>query len=80
MQTHLGITRDEALQLMKEHLTADNLQKHCLATEAIMRALARRMEEDEDIWEIAGLLHYLDYARAQAPYGPSYFKTAALLE
>ncbi len=80
MQTHLGITRDEALQLMKEHLTADNLQKHCLATEAIMRALARRMEEDEDLWGIAGLLHDLDYAETKDHMDRHTLRTAAILE
>ena len=80
MQTHLGITRDEALKLMKDHLTADNLQKHCLATEAIMRALARRMEEDEDLWGIAGLLHDLDYAETKDDMGNHTLRTAAILE
>ena len=31
-----GITRDEALNMKKEYLEAENLQKHSLATEAIM--------------------------------------------
>jgi predicted hydrolase (HD superfamily) len=31
-----------------------------LATEAVMRALARRFEEDEDHWGMAGLLHDAD--------------------
>ena len=56
-----GITRDEALNLMKEYLAAENLQKHSLATEAIMRKLAQTMGEDEDLWGITGLLHDLDY-------------------
>jgi len=31
-----GITRQEALELMQAYLRAENLRKHCLATEAIM--------------------------------------------
>ena len=46
---------------MESHLEADNLRKHSLASEAIMRALARRLGHDEDIWGMAGLLHDLDY-------------------
>ena len=61
MHSDLGITRDEALKLMKEYLTADNLQKHSLATEVIMRKLAQKSGENEDLWGIAGLLHDLDF-------------------
>lgn len=60
-QTDLGITRDEALKLMKEYLKAENIKKHSLATEVIMRKLAQKMGEDEELWGIAGLLHDLDY-------------------
>ena len=33
---------------------------HCYATEAVMRAIARRLGRDEERWAIAGLLHDLD--------------------
>ena len=38
MHTHadLGTTRDEALNMMKEYLKAETLQKHSLATEVII--------------------------------------------
>jgi len=55
------MTRDEAIDLLNAHLLADNLKNHCLATEAIMRALARRLNHDEESWGIAGLLHDLDF-------------------
>ena len=62
------ITRDEAWDLLCEHVKADNLRKHCLATEAIMRALARKLGEDEELWGIVGLLHDLDFEQtAEAP-------------
>ena len=56
-----GIGRARALELMMQHLPQDSMQKHSLATEAIMRALARRLGRDENLWGIAGLLHDLDY-------------------
>lgn len=59
--TGCGISRDEAVELLKEEVPTVNLRKHCLATEAIMRALARRLDEDEELWGITGLLHDLDY-------------------
>jgi putative nucleotidyltransferase with HDIG domain len=59
--SNVGITRSEALGLMKQYLPQDNLRKHSLATEAIMRALARKLGYNEEQWGIAGLLHDLDY-------------------
>ena len=55
------MTRDEALALLRRHMTADALIKHCLASEAIMRHLARRLGEDEESWALAGLLHDIDF-------------------
>ncbi len=48
-------------ELFARHITADNLRKHCLATEAVMRELAPRFGGDPDVWGAAGLLHDLDY-------------------
>jgi len=53
--------RDEALELVKAHLKNKNLVKHCLAVEACMRAMARKLGQDEEIWGLAGILHDLDY-------------------
>ena len=56
-----GISRQDALALMEQFLEADSMRKHCLASEAIMRALAPRFGEDPDLWGLTGLLHDLDY-------------------
>jgi len=53
--------REEALRLVKEEVKTKNLVKHMLAAEACMRRLARELEEDEESWGLAGLLHDLDY-------------------
>lgn len=55
------MTREEALLLLKRYLSNQNLFKHCLAVEAIMRALAKRFAMDEDAFGLAGLLHDIDY-------------------
>ena len=54
------MTREEALALVRSQVGSDNLVKHMLATEAVMGALARRLDEDEERWRMAGLLHDLD--------------------
>lgn len=55
-----GITRDQAFELVKQHIQSPNMLNHCLAAEAVMRALAVRLGEDENKWGLAGLLHDLD--------------------
>lgn len=60
-ETQWGITRDEAARLMEERLDADGMRKHCIASEAIMRALAPRFDADPEMWGLIGLLHDLDY-------------------
>lgn len=54
------MTRDEALNFVKANIKNGNLIKHMLATEAIMKALAKRLGEDEEEWELTGLLHDVD--------------------
>lgn len=53
--------RKEAWDLLCHYLKNENLRRYCLAVEAIMRALARRFQEDQDLWGLAGLLHDIDY-------------------
>jgi putative nucleotidyltransferase with HDIG domain len=53
--------RQQALQLLQQYARADNLLKHCLATEAVMRALAQHLGQPVELWGVAGLLHDLDY-------------------
>lgn len=55
-----GIVREEALSLLREHISNENMIKHCLASEAVMRALADRLGEDREKWGLVGLLHDLD--------------------
>ena len=54
------MSRDEALELLQRHIKSARMLSHSLATEAVMRALARRLGRDEEQWARAGLLHDLD--------------------
>lgn len=57
--------RDDALSLLRQHVKSENLIKHMIAAEAVMRALAVRFNEDEERWALAGLLHDLDWEETQ---------------
>jgi putative nucleotidyltransferase with HDIG domain len=52
--------REEVLGSIDANVQDKNMIKHMLATEAIMRALARSLGEDEDEWGITGLIHDID--------------------
>ena len=52
--------REKALELLKTHVKNENLVKHCLASEAVLRALAVRLNGDAELWGLAGLLHDID--------------------
>ncbi|SET09678.1 Predicted hydrolase, HD superfamily [Natronincola peptidivorans] len=53
--------REKALELLEKHLKTEHLTKHSYAVEAVMRALAKRLEpSQEEQWAMAGLLHDLD--------------------
>jgi len=52
--------RKEVLDSIKANVENENLVKHMLATEAIMRSLAKRLGEDEEEWGLTGLLHDID--------------------
>ncbi len=54
------ISRENALKLLNQHIQNANMIKHCLASEAVLRALARKFGEDEEEWSLAGLLHDID--------------------
>ena len=71
--------RQEALELLDQHINADQLRKHCLATEAVMRALAEHLGEPIDLWGIAGLLHDLDFEETAEKPEKHGRRTAAIL-
>ncbi len=52
--------RKEVLDSIKANVEDENLVKHMLAAEALMRVLARRLGEDEGEWGLTGLLHDID--------------------
>jgi putative nucleotidyltransferase with HDIG domain len=50
--------------LLRKYLKTENTVKHLIATEAVMRAIARRLEpEKKEEYGLAGLVHDIDYER-----------------
>ena len=58
--------RTEALNLLREYVNDEKMRIHCLSSEAVLRALARHLKEDEDKWGLAGLLHDIDVEMTDA--------------
>ena len=73
------MNRQDALSLLHAHIKNPNMIKHCLAAEAVLKALARQLGEDEDKWGLAGLLHDLDIEITQADLQVHGRETARML-
>jgi len=56
----MKIDRTAALNLLHKYVKNEKMIYHCLASEAVLRGLARKLGRDEEAWGLAGLLHDLD--------------------
>jgi len=63
----MELSREKALELLREYTKNPALIKHALAVEAAMAAYARRFGEDENKWRVVGLLHDFDYEKYPDP-------------
>jgi len=59
------MNREEALELVKENIKKENLFKHMLAVEAIMKGTAEYLGENKEKWELTGLLHDIDFGKTE---------------
>jgi putative nucleotidyltransferase with HDIG domain len=72
--------REQAIELLHQYIKNENMRKHCLASEAVMKASANRLGEDEEKWALAGLLHDLDVELVDANPRIHGLETARILE
>ena len=54
------MTRNEAMDLLRQHIKNEKMIYHCLSSEAVLRTLAKKLGRDEEKWALAGLLHDID--------------------
>jgi putative nucleotidyltransferase with HDIG domain len=57
----LDVTRDRAWATLTRYTTSEALLRHALAVEAAVRAYARKLGGDEELWGAVALLHDFDY-------------------
>jgi putative nucleotidyltransferase with HDIG domain len=57
------MNRTDAWQLANEYVKSPSLLNHMRCVEIAMRAYARKLGQDEELWGIIGLLHDFDYER-----------------
>ena len=55
------ITRTQAFELLKKHITGTFMINHHLGAEVVMRAFAAKFGDDPELWGICGLLHDMDW-------------------
>jgi putative nucleotidyltransferase with HDIG domain len=57
----MEVTRDRAWDTLTRYTKSEALLRHALAVEAGVRAYARKMGGDEELWAATALLHDFDY-------------------
>ncbi len=55
--------RNAAWGLLTEFTQSESLRKHALAVETCLRAYARKLGGDEELWGVVGLIHDFDYEK-----------------
>lgn len=59
------MTTEEARNLLNQHIHQEYNLWHSIESGAILKALAKHLGEDQELWECTGLLHDLDWEEVQ---------------
>jgi len=76
----MDLSREQALARLREYVKNEKTVVHCLASEAVLRALAGRLGEDEDRWGLTALLHDIDVEITNADPKVHALKASELVE
>ncbi|MBN1131715.1 MAG: HDIG domain-containing protein [Bacteroidales bacterium] len=76
----MKLERQKAIELLKQYVKNEKMIIHSLESEAVMRALARRLGRDEEKWGLTGLLHDIDVEITDADPKVHALKAEMLLE
>ncbi len=76
----MELTRNLALARLREHIKNEKTIIHCLASEAVMCALAKRLGENPDRWGLTGLVHDIDMEVTGGDIHVHSLEAAGLLE
>ncbi|MBM3233541.1 HDIG domain-containing protein [Candidatus Pacearchaeota archaeon] len=74
------ISREKALELLKSMPQTEADMNHYLESEAIMRKLASKLNEDVEYWGMLGLLHDVDWALTRDNWQEHCTKAREILE
>ena len=72
--------REEAIEMVKNRVSNKNLINHMLAVGAIMKGLAKELGEEENLWEITGILHDIDYEETKNDFKKHSLISAEILK
>lgn len=76
----MTFTREKAVELLNQYIKNPNMISHCYASEAVMVALAAKLDRDKEKWGLAGLLHDLDVELVNADMYIHGKETARILQ
>jgi uncharacterized protein len=76
----MEITLEKARELLEKYLQDPNNRTHSRESEVVLRAIAKRLGQDEDVWGLAGLLHDLDWEETEAAPEKHGVRTMEILE
>lgn len=51
----------KSYELLDQYIKNENLKRHCYAVESSMRFYAKLLNQDENLWASAGILHDIDW-------------------